>query len=49
MARFIDAAQGKAPAVNMAVESAESTLTAIMGRIAYETERVVTWDEVANP
>ena len=49
VARFIDAAQGKAPAVNMAVESAESTLTAIMGRIAYETERVVTWDEVANP
>ncbi len=48
VARFVDAIQGKAPAVNMALESAESTLTAIMGRIAYETERVVTWDEVAN-
>ncbi len=49
VARFVDAVQGKAPAVNMALESAESTLTAIMGRIAYETERVVAWDEVANP
>lgn len=46
VARFVDAVQGKAPAVNMAQESAESTLTAIMGRIAYETERIVTWDEL---
>lgn len=48
VARFVDAIQGKAATVNMAQESAESTLTAIMGRIAYETERVVTWDEVVN-
>ena len=48
VARFVDAVQGKAPAVNMAQESAESTLTAIMGRIAYETEKVLTWDEVLN-
>ena len=48
VARFVDAIQGKAPAVNMAQESAESTLTAIMGRIAYETERIVTWDELVQ-
>ena len=43
---FVKAIRGEIPAENGIVESCESTLTAIMGRIAYEKGREVTWDEV---
>lgn len=45
---FLKGVRGEIPTENRLVEAAESTLTAIMGRIAYEQERVVTWDEALN-
>jgi len=45
---FIQQVQGVAPAENAAIFAAESTLVAIMGRIAIEQGREVTWDEVYN-
>ncbi len=45
---FVKGARGEVPAVNAAIFAAESTLTAIMGRIAIELGREVTWDEVYN-
>ncbi len=47
-AHFVKAIRGEVPAENGIVEAAESTLTAIMGRIAYQKGREVTWDEVFN-
>ena len=46
--KFVQGVRGEIPARNDVVEACESTLTGIMGRIAYETERTVTWDEVLN-
>ena len=43
---FIQSARGEIPTRNDVAEACESTLTAIMGRTAYEQEREVTWDEV---
>jgi len=40
--------KGEIPYHNAAVYAAESTLTGIMGRIAIELGREVTWDEVFN-
>lgn len=34
--------------VNLAQPAVESTLSALLGRAAYETGRVVTWDELAG-
>ena len=45
---FVAGTRGEVPAENAAVFAAESTLTAIMGRIAMDLEREVTWDEVFN-
>ena len=45
---FIKAVKGEIPHHNAAVYAAESTLTGIMGRIAIELGREVTWDEVSN-
>ena len=45
---FIKGVKGEIPHHNAAVYAAESTLTAIMGRIAIELGREVTWDEVFN-
>jgi hypothetical protein len=45
---FIAGTRGEVPTENAAVFAAESTLTAIMGRIAMDLEREVTWDEVFN-
>lgn len=45
---FLKGVRGEIPTVNAAVYAAESTLTAIMGRIAIELGREVTWDEVYN-
>ncbi len=42
---FLKGVRGEIPAENRLAEAAESTLTAIMGRIAYEQERVITRDE----
>ena len=44
---FIRNIKGGTPR-NTAVESAESTLTAIMGRMAMDAGRAVTWEEVMN-
>jgi len=46
--KFVQGVRGEIPARNDVVEACESTLAGIMGRIAYETERTVTWDEVIN-
>jgi predicted dehydrogenase len=43
---FIRGAQGLIPAENAAVFAAESTLTAIMARLAIDEGREMTWDEV---
>ncbi len=43
---FIAGVQGKIPAENAAVFAAESTLTAIMARIAIDQRRELTWEEV---
>ena len=43
---FILGVQGKVPAENAAVFAAESTLTAIMARLAIDRGREMTWDEV---
>lgn len=45
---FVQAVHGEIAPINMVAEACESTLTAIMGRIAYRTGRTVTWDEVLN-
>jgi hypothetical protein len=45
---FVAGTRGEVPAENAAVFAAESTLTAIMGRIAMDLGREVTWDEVFN-
>ena len=45
---FVKATRGEVPADNAALFAAESTLTAIMGRIAIDLQREVTWDEVFN-
>ena len=45
---FIKAVKGEIPHHNAAVYAAESTLTGIMGRIAIELGREITWDEVFN-
>ncbi|MEX2301597.1 MAG: Gfo/Idh/MocA family oxidoreductase [Bryobacterales bacterium] len=43
---FIKGVQGQVPAENSAVFAAESTLTAIMARMAIDAGREMTWDEV---
>jgi hypothetical protein len=48
IAHFVKATRGEAPADNATLFAAESTLTAIMGRIAIDLQREVTWDEVFN-
>ena len=45
---FMRGVRGEIPPENSALFAAESTLTAIMGRIAIELGREVTWDEVYN-
>jgi len=45
---FVQSVRGEIPTENSIPEACESTLTAIMGRMAYEQEREVTWDEVWN-
>jgi predicted dehydrogenase len=45
---FVKATRGEVPADNATLFAAESTLTAIMGRIAIDLQREVTWDEVFN-
>jgi hypothetical protein len=45
LAEFIRRIQDGKPA-NAAMTGAESTLTAIMGRMAVDERREVTWDEV---
>ena len=45
---FIRGVRGEIAPENAALFAAESTLTAIMGRIAIELGREVTWDEVYN-
>jgi predicted dehydrogenase len=45
---FIKGAQGQVPAENAAVFAAESTLTAIMARMAIDEGREMTWDQVFN-
>jgi predicted dehydrogenase len=43
---FVESVRGEIPTENSIPEACESTLTAIMGRMAYRQEREVTWDEV---
>lgn len=45
---FVQSARGEIPAENSIPEACESTLTAIMGRMAYREEREITWDEALN-
>jgi predicted dehydrogenase len=45
---FVQSVRGEIPTENSIPEACESTLTAIMGRMAYEQEREVTWDEALN-
>jgi predicted dehydrogenase len=45
---FVKGTRGEIPTENAAFFAAESTLTAIMGRIAIDLQREVTWDEVFN-
>jgi myo-inositol 2-dehydrogenase / D-chiro-inositol 1-dehydrogenase len=42
---FLDHVVGSTPE-NRTVDAAESTMTAMMGRMAVETRRVITWDEM---
>lgn len=48
IAHFVKGTRGEIPPENAALFAAESTLTAIMGRIAIDLQREVTWDEVYN-
>lgn len=48
IAHFVKGTRGEIPTENAAFFAAESTLTAIMGRIAIDLQREVTWDEVYN-
>ena len=45
---FVKGAHGEIPPENAAPFAAESTLTAIMGRLAIDLKREVTWDEAYN-
>ena len=45
---FVQSARGEIPTENSIPEACESTLTAIMGRMAYQQEREITWDEALN-
>ncbi len=45
---FIKGVKGQVPAENAAVFAAESTLTAIMARMAIDEGREMTWDQVYN-
>lgn len=45
---FIKGVRGEVPAENAAVFAAESTLTAIMARLAIDQGREMTWDEVSK-
>ncbi|MEZ5395442.1 MAG: Gfo/Idh/MocA family oxidoreductase [Bryobacterales bacterium] len=45
---FVLSARGEIPTENSIPEACESTLTAIMGRIAYREQREITWDEALN-
>lgn len=45
---FIQSVRGEIPTENSIPEACESTLTAIMGRMAFEQEREITWDEALN-
>jgi predicted dehydrogenase len=45
---FVQSVRGEIPTENSIPEACESTLTAIMGRMAYEQEREITWDEALN-
>lgn len=48
IAHFVKGTRGEIPTENAAFFAAESTLTAIMGRVAIDLQREVTWDEVFN-
>jgi len=48
IAHFVKGTRGEIPPENAVLFAAESTLTAIMGRIAIDLQREVTWDEVYN-
>lgn len=43
---FIRSVRGEIPTRNDVAEACESTLTAILGRTAYEQEREITWDDL---
>ncbi|MCB1020983.1 MAG: Gfo/Idh/MocA family oxidoreductase [Bryobacterales bacterium] len=45
---FVLSARGEIPTENSIPEACESTLTAIMGRMAYREQREITWDEALN-
>lgn len=45
---FVQSVRGEIPTENSIPEACESTLTAIMGRMAYQQEREITWDEAWN-
>lgn len=45
---LVQSIRGEIPYINQGVETAESTLTAIMGRMAAYTGKEVTWDEAMN-
>ncbi len=45
---FLKGVRGEVSRGNIVAEACESTLTAIMGRVAMEKGREVTWDEVFN-
>ncbi len=45
---FVQSVRGEIPTENIVAEACESTLTAIMGRMAYQQEREITWDEALN-
>lgn len=45
---FLAGVRGEVPKENLAFAAADSTLTAIMGRVAIETGKEATWDEVGR-
>jgi predicted dehydrogenase len=45
---LVKAIRGEAPYINEGVRTAESTLTAVMGRMSAYTGKAVTWDEAMN-
>jgi len=44
----VNSIRGVTPYLNTGIETAESTMTAIMGRMAAYTGKKLTWDEALN-